>query len=64
MSREYKPQVIEKTIQEDWIKNNKFKATPDDREKFYSSKPTPVFVETALVVVVFLYEKFTKSVQR
>ena len=35
MSREYKPQVIEKTIQEDWIKNNKFKATPDDREKFY-----------------------------
>ena len=35
MSREYKPQVIEKTIQEDWIKNNKFKAIPDEREKFY-----------------------------
>ena len=26
--------------------------------------PTPVFVEIALVVVVFLYEKFTKCVQR
>ena len=26
--------------------------------------PTPVFVEIAIVVVVFLYEKFTKCVQR
>ena len=36
MSREYKPQVIEKTIQEDWIKNNKYKDTTNNREKIYS----------------------------
>ena len=35
MNPEYKPQDIEKAIQEDWIKEERFKATPDNREKFY-----------------------------
>ena len=35
MNPEYKSQDIEKAIQEDWIKEERFKATPDNREKFY-----------------------------
>jgi len=35
MNPEYKPQDIEKAIQEDWIKEERFKATPDNRKKFY-----------------------------
>ena len=35
MKPEYNPAEIEKAIQNDWLENNTFKATPDDREKFY-----------------------------
>ena len=35
MKSEYNPAEIEKAIQNDWLENNTFKATPDDREKFY-----------------------------
>ena len=35
MKPEYNPTEIEKAIQNDWLENNTFKATPDDREKFY-----------------------------
>jgi leucyl-tRNA synthetase len=35
MKSEYNPVEIEKAIQNDWLENNTFKATPDDREKFY-----------------------------
>ena len=35
MNPEYNPQNIEKAIQEKWLKEDKFKAFPDNREKFY-----------------------------
>ena len=35
MNPEYNPSQIEKTIQDEWLKEDKFKASPDDREKFY-----------------------------
>ncbi len=35
MNPEYNPQNIEKAIQEKWLKEDKFKAVPDNREKFY-----------------------------
>ena len=35
MKPEYNPTEIEQNIQREWIENNTFKATPDDREKFY-----------------------------
>ena len=35
MKPEYNPAEIEEAIQNDWLENNTFKATPDDREKFY-----------------------------
>ena len=35
MKPEYNPAEIEKAIQNDSLENNTFKATPDDREKFY-----------------------------
>ena len=35
MKPEYNPAEIEKAIQNDWLENSTFKATPDDREKFY-----------------------------
>ena len=35
MKPEYNPAEIEKAVQNDWLENNTFKATPDDREKFY-----------------------------
>ena len=41
MNPEYKPQDIEKAIQEDWIKEERFKATPDNREKFYCLSMSP-----------------------
>ncbi len=35
MSSNYKPQLIEKNIQESWDKQNKYAARIDDREKYY-----------------------------
>ncbi len=35
MNPEYNPSQIEKTIQDEWLKEDKFKANPDGREKFY-----------------------------
>ena len=35
MSSNYKPQLIEKNIQESWDKQNKYVARIDDREKYY-----------------------------
>ena len=35
MKPEYNPAEIEKAIQNDWLEDSTFKATPDDREKFY-----------------------------
>ena len=35
MKAEYNPKEIEKAVQEEWLKEDKFKATPDNREKFY-----------------------------
>ena len=34
MNPEYNPQHIEKAIQEKWLKEDRFKAVPDNREKF------------------------------
>ena len=35
MNPEYNPKDIEKAIQEKWLKEDRFKAVPDNREKFY-----------------------------
>ena len=35
MSSNYKPQLIEKNIQESWDNQNKYAARIDDREKYY-----------------------------
>ena len=35
MKAEYNPKEIEKAVQEEWLKEDKFKATPANREKFY-----------------------------
>jgi len=45
MNPEYNPNHIEKAIQDEWLKENKFKATPDNREKFYclSMFPIPIW---------------------
>jgi len=35
LEEQYNPEKIESSIQSEWEKINKYKATPDDREKYY-----------------------------
>ena len=35
LEEQYNPEKIESSIQSEWEKSNKYKATPDDREKYY-----------------------------
>ncbi len=35
LEEQYNPEKIESSIQSEWEKINKYKSTPDDREKYY-----------------------------
>ena len=35
LEEQYNPEKIESSIQSEWEKISKYKATPDDREKYY-----------------------------